>query len=158
MRIVIKDRKSLPRLTVHVDPASPPTVVSAEDGRGPAVSLDWDRALDDEGRLRHCPVCECPAFYVRKQVPRLTVFVLLLAAAVLTSLIYGVGGTGPAMIVLGLLLSVDMLVWMYAARILICYRCESEFHETPIPDRTRPWELTTAERYRPPANPPSPSA
>lgn len=148
MRIEIKDNQGKPRLTVHVDPASPPTVVKADDGRGPAISLDWDKALDDEARLRHCPVCSCPDLYVRKLVPQLTVFALIVAAGALSSLFYGLGQSRPALIVLTLVLAFDLLIWLYAPKTLVCYRCGSEFHQTPIPAGTRPWDATTAERHR----------
>jgi hypothetical protein len=147
MRIELKDHDGKPRLTVHVDPASPPTVVQATDGRGPAVSLDWDQTLDDEGHLRHCPVCDCHELYVRKRVPQLTVFALIVAAGVLSSVIYGLGATRPAVIVLAVVLGFDLLIWLYAPRMLACYRCNTEFHETPIPPKVRPWNAATSARY-----------
>ncbi|MEM9883495.1 MAG: hypothetical protein AAF800_11305 [Planctomycetota bacterium] len=148
MRIDIKDQHGRPRLTVHLDPADPPAVVKADDGRGPAVSLDWDRALDDEGRLRHCPVCDCPDFYVRKNVPQLTVFALIVAAAVVAMVFYGFGLSVPALIVLGLVLGVDLLIYLFADRYLVCYRCGSEFRDTPLLPTDRPWNPAIAEKYR----------
>jgi hypothetical protein len=159
MRIEIKDNQGKPRLTVHVDPSHPPTMVRTDDGRGPAINLDWDRALDDEAQLRHCPVCSCEDLYVRKLVPQLTVFALIVAAGALASLFYGFGQSRPALIVLALVLGFDLLIWLYAAKALVCYRCGSEFHQTPIPAGRRPWDANTAERYRQeaPEEPPEPA-
>lgn len=164
MRIDIKDNQGNPRLTVHVDPANPPTVVKATDGRGPAISLDWDKALDDEGNLRHCPVCGCPEFYLKKQVPQLTVFALIVAAAVIAMVFYGFGLSAPALIVLAVVLGLDLLIYLYAKRYLVCYGCQSEFHDTPLLPTDKAWDANTAERYAPPkgsappADPPSDSA
>jgi len=151
MRIDIKDNQGKPRLTVHVDSTSPPTVVKATDGRGPAITLDWDKALDDEGTLRHCPVCSCPDFYIKKQVPQLTVFALVVAAAVIAMVFYGYGFSRPALIVLTLVLGVDVLIWLYAGRYLVCYRCNSEFRETPLGSELRSWDAGRAEQYHPPS-------
>ncbi|MEM8738300.1 MAG: hypothetical protein AAGG38_07460 [Planctomycetota bacterium] len=158
MRIDIKDEQGKPRLTVHLDPSHPPTVVKADDGRGPAVTLDWDQALDDKGFLRHCPVCSCPEFYLRKQVPQLTVFALIVAAAVLAMVLFGYGQSGPALIVLGLVLAFDILIWLFAERVLICYRCQSEFRQTPLKPTDRGWDSNLAERYRPAAKAHPPAA
>ncbi|MEM1108793.1 MAG: hypothetical protein AAGH99_08900 [Planctomycetota bacterium] len=148
MRIDIKDNQGNPRFSVHVDPANPPTVVKATDGRGPAVSLDWDRAVDDKGNLRHCPVCGCPEFYLKKNVPQLTVFALIIAAAVVASVFYGFGLPTPALIVLGMVLGVDLLIYLFAERYLVCYSCGSTFHETPLLPTDKPWDADLAERYR----------
>lgn len=150
MKIDIHDNQGKPRLTVHVDPASPPTIVKASDGRGPAISLDWDKALDDEGRLRHCPVCSCPDFYVKKNVPQLTVFALVVAAAVIAMVFYGFGLSMPALIVLGLVLGLDLLIYLYAERYLVCYRCRSEFRQTPLLPTDRAWDANLAEKHKQP--------
>ena len=147
MRIEIKDIHGKPRLTVHVDPAAPPTVVQATDQRGPAVSLDWDRALDDQDRLRHCPVCSCPDLYLRKQVPQLTVFALIVAAGCLASVFYGLGHARPALLVLLLVVALDIIIWFTAPRFLVCYRCRAEFHDTPVAARCGPWNARLAQRY-----------
>ncbi|MEO1236854.1 MAG: hypothetical protein AAFX76_08715 [Planctomycetota bacterium] len=157
MRIDLKDRQGKPRLTLHVDPARPPTVVKTDDGRGPAVSLDWDQALDDKGFLRRCPVCGCPDFYVKKQVPQLTVFALIVAAAVIAMIFFGFGQSRAALIVLGLVLAVDVLIWLYAERTLVCYRCGAEFRQTPLKRSDRPWDATLAERYAQDLTPDEPS-
>lgn len=149
MRIDIKDKQGHPRLTVHVDPSAPPTVVKAEDGRGPAVSLDWDRAVDDEGRLRHCPVCGCSDLYISKQVPQLTVFALVIAAAVIAMVFYGFGLSTPALVALLLVLTLDVAIWFFAKRMLVCYRCSAEFRDVPISPGHHRWDANTAERYRP---------
>ena len=148
MRIQIKDKQGQPRLTVHVDPEQPPTVVHATDQRGPAISLDWDKTLDDENRLRHCPVCGCPDFYARKKVPQLTVFALVVAAAVIAMVFYGLGLSLPALIVLGVVLIFDLLIYLYAERYLVCYRCQSEFFDIRAVGKPRPWDANTAEQHQ----------
>ncbi len=147
MRIEIKDRQGNPRLTVHVDPAQPPTVVKATDGRGPAVSLDWNQTLDDKDQLRHCPICTCPDLYAKKQVPQLTVFVLIIAAGSLATALFGIGLGRPAMIVLAVVVVLDIVIWFTAPRFMVCYRCRSEFHDTSVIGRATSWNAAIADRY-----------
>ncbi len=148
MRIDLKDVEGRPRLTLHVDTAKPATVARADDGRGPAVTLDWDRALDDEGHLRHCPVCGCPDLYLRKQVPQLTVFALVLVAAVIAMIFFGSGLNRAALVVLGVVLVADLLIFFFAPRVLVCYRCGSEYRDLPLGRGRRRWDAALAERHR----------
>ena len=151
MRIDLKDVEGRPRLTLHVDRAKPTTVARADDGRGPAITLDWDRAFDDEGHLRHCPVCGCPDLYVRKQVPQLTVFALVLVAAVIAMIFFGTGLNRPAVVVLLVVLAADVAIYLFAPRMLVCYRCGSEYRDLPLARGRRRWDAAVAERYRKPA-------
>ncbi len=148
MRIDVKDGQGRPRLTLHVDPTRPSTVVKADDGRGPTVTMDWEKAIDDEGHLRHCPVCGCKDLYVRKQVPQLTVFVLILAAAVVAMVLFGSGLNMQAIIVLGVVLAIDLGVYWFAPRMLVCYRCRSEFREVPIGQGPRRWDSMLDLKYQ----------
>ncbi len=149
MQIDIKDNSGRPRLTVHLDPARPPTVVTAEDGRGPAVSLNWDRALDDSGQLRHCPVCGCQDLYSHRPLPRITVFVGVIGFAVAGMLGFGLGGPwrNVAIILLLLVLAMDLCIWLTVKRRLTCYRCNAQFSRLPIRPRQRPWDANTAQRH-----------
>ena len=72
MRIDLRLKPNETAFGVVVNPAKPPTVVKPRGPDGPTVTLDWERALDDQKRLRHCPVCGCPDLFKRKRVPQLT--------------------------------------------------------------------------------------
>lgn len=147
MRIDIKDKSGKPRLTVHVDPAHPPTVVHDSDPRGPAVSLNWDRALDDTQHLRHCPVCGCRDLYLRNTLPQVTGFVLILMAGVVSMVLLGVGRIDYALLVLGVVLLVDVVIFLTTSQLLVCYQCASEFRDLPTRGRHGRWSAEIAERY-----------
>ncbi|WP_432800062.1 hypothetical protein [Poriferisphaera sp. WC338] len=113
------------------------------------IVLDWDRALDDEKHLRHCPVCGCSDLYAKKKVPQLTGFWLLLLAAIIVMLIFGL-----PMIewLLGALICVffaDLIIYKCLKRVLICYQCGSEYQGFPMSKVYGSWEATTAEKYLP---------
>ena len=134
-------------MTVHVDLDRPPTVVRAEDGRGPAISLDWDRAIDDEHHLRHCPVCGCPDLYVARAVPTMAGFAAVVLAGVVALVLLGSGLAAVGLIVFGVVLAVDLAVQLFTSRRLVCYRCRSEFRGLPIRRDQRAWDSVVAERY-----------
>lgn len=153
MRIDLRNERRQRQFAVHVDLHDPPAVVKPPSGQGPAVHLDWDRALDDELHLRHCPVCGCGDLFTRKRMPQLTGFVLILLAAVVAMVLFGIGEAGLAVIVLAVVLAVDVLIYLFTRRVLVCYRCRSEFSGMPISRRHTGWENAVGERY--PAPPPS---
>lgn len=148
MRINIRDKAGDTIFGVTVDPAKPPTVVKPADEPGPTVSLDWDRALDDQRQLRRCPVCGCPDLFARKQLPQLTAFVVLILAAVAAMVLFGLQMVELAIGVLVLLVVIDVGIFLFAKRVLECYRCRSAFRDMPIRRRHPRYDAALAEKYR----------
>ncbi len=147
MQIDIRDNEGQLRFTVHVDPANPPTVVKADDGRGTPVSLNWDRAVDDTGYLRLCPVCGCHELYLRKRFARVTPFVIVLALAALFLWKYGVYTWVAALVSAVVLLFVDVLLTVYNKPFLVCYLCGAVFRNLPIRRGHPKWDAAVAERF-----------
>ncbi|MEX2389501.1 MAG: hypothetical protein WD534_16615 [Phycisphaeraceae bacterium] len=154
MRIELRNERRQRLYAVHVDLEDPPTVVRSPDALGPTVHLDWDRALDDEHHLRRCPACGCGELFARKRMPQVTGFVLILLAAVVAMVLFGIGEPGLAVLVLLLVLGVDVMIFLFTRRELVCYRCRSVFSGMPISRRHAAWENAVGERYpAPPAKP-----
>jgi hypothetical protein len=147
VRIEMPDQSGRARLTVPVDLRDPPAVVRLPDAARTAITLDWDRAIDDEGHLRHCPVCGCGGLYARKPVPQITVFVLLGLAGVAGAIAFGLNVWWPLGAV-GLLLMVDVGIFLFTKRTLVCYRCGSVFVGMPIRRRHPGWDPALAEQHR----------
>lgn len=157
MRIDLRNTQRQKLFTVEVDLSSPPTVVrgSVEDGpdgqRGKpqAVHLNWDRAIDDEQHLRRCPACGCEDLYARQVFPRLTAFVLIALAAVVAIVMLGLGDLRYALIVFGVIGLIDAAVYLfYSDKMLVCYRCHSEYRGLPIGREAKSWRAELEERYR----------
>ncbi|MEX0745613.1 MAG: hypothetical protein WD118_08415 [Phycisphaeraceae bacterium] len=156
MRIDLRNERRQRLYTVYVDPEDPPAVVrSPEQGDASAVHLDWDRALDDERHLRRCPACGCPDLFLRNQLPQLTGFVLIIFAAVVAMVLLGIGEVGLAVLVLLLVGAVDVGIYFFTRRVLVCYRCRSEFSGMPISRGHAKWEKGTGEKYPAPAPKPA---
>ena len=157
MRIDLRNLDRQKLFSVEVDLEKPPTVVrgeveDTEDGRKEtqqAVHLNWDRAIDDEKHLRRCPACGCEDLYVRNQFPQLTAFVMIALAAVIAIVMLGLGQLYTALVVLGILGLIDAGVYLFfSGKVLMCYRCRSEYHDTPIGKKVRTWQADIEERYR----------
>jgi len=135
-----------------INPETKPAVVHhGQEQAGPReLFLDWDRALDDQGHLRHCLVCGCPDLYVSREVPRVTVFVLIVLAAVLSMLMFGFGQIVWGVVVLVVLLLADLGIMLFARRRLECYNCAAVFSDLPIRRSRRGWEQAVAEKYSKP--------
>ncbi|MFP4144618.1 MAG: hypothetical protein ACLFV3_05700 [Phycisphaeraceae bacterium] len=149
MHIDLRDRNRRPLFQVQADMAHLPTVVRAAGDERRAVHLDWDRAMDDGGRLRRCPACGCGELFVRKRVPQVTVFVAVLLSAAAAMVLFGYGRANLAIITLAVVVVADVLIFLFAPRSLVCYRCHSEYRGIPIAAGHSRWDSGVDERYRP---------
>lgn len=155
MRIELRNDQRHPLFAVHVNLDDPPAVVRPADADGPTVHLDWDRALDDEHHLRHCPACGCPDLFARKRMPQLTGFVLILLAALVAMVLFGIGEVILALLVLVFVLAVDVGIYFFTRHVLVCYRCHTQFSGMPIERAHVGFDNATADRHRPAEQPPA---
>jgi len=151
MRIDLRTPHRQRLFTVDVDPADPPTMVRPDDDPdGHAVLLNWDRAIDDEQHLRHCPACGCEDLYVRHEMPRLTAFVMIALAAVIAIVMLGLGQLTYMLIVLGVVGLIDAGVYLFfSGKVMVCYRCRSEYRDMPIGRDAKPWATSLDEQHKP---------
>ena len=91
MEISVKDKNGSSVFGVKVDLEEPPSMVRQPDDDSRPITLDWDRPLDDRRHLRHCPLCGCEDLYVKKQLPQLTGFALVLLAVAVGMVLFGIG-------------------------------------------------------------------
>jgi hypothetical protein len=157
VRIDLRNLKREPLFTATVDNKDPASVVKppepsgagAEGGSGQEVYLNWDGALDDRGHLRRCPVCGCRELFTRKDFPQVTGFVIVVAAAVIAMVLFvGFRQVLAGVAILAAVAIVDLLIYFFTGRLLVCYRCRSEFRDVPIGSEQRGWDLATGEKYR----------
>ncbi|MEX0777250.1 MAG: hypothetical protein WD042_16220 [Phycisphaeraceae bacterium] len=148
MRIDLRNLQRKRLFQVTVDTATPPPIVKAPEGHGQDVYLEWSSAFDDHGHLRRCPVCGCRELFVRKDFPQVTGFILVVLAALLSMVLFGIRQVFAAVVVLMVLVLVDAVIYFFAGRCLVCYRCRSEFRQLPIREDHPGWDLAVGEKYR----------
>jgi hypothetical protein len=146
MEIALHDRRRRPIGRVRVDPAARPVRVkaTADDGTVHDAFLEWERAVDDAGQLRACVACGCPRLYRRKTLPRVTPFVLVLAAAGAVAGALGYSSDPAVLTALVALLAVDVAVLFLARTQLVCYRCTTSYADLRVARYHRPWDARTA--------------
>jgi hypothetical protein len=151
VRIDIRDLERRHIASVEVDDKDPPTVVrTSGDAAAPQITLDWDQAVDDEHRLRKCPVCSCRELFVRKDFPQVTGFVVVVLAAVIAVVLFAQEQWAMSMAVLAVVVLIDVVIYFFTGQCLVCYRCRSEFRDVPIGPEHKAWELSIGEKYRRP--------
>ena len=116
--------------------------------KGREVLLIWDGAFDDQQHLRRCPACGCRELFVRKDFPQITGLVIVLMAAVLAVALFGNQLVIYGFLLLGAAAVIDAIIFFFVGKCLVCYRCRSEFRDTPIRPDHPGWELATGEKYR----------
>jgi hypothetical protein len=146
MRVQLRDtsRRRIGRVTV--DPAQRPTRVKVP-GTDREVFLKWDTALDDAGQLRRCIVCGCGDLFTEKAFPQVTSFVVVLAFAGAVVGALGYATTPPVLIAMAVVLVLDVAIFMFSRRRLVCHRCRTSYHHLPIARYHKSWDRPTADRY-----------
>jgi len=152
MHIELRNTRRERLFAVDVSLFQPPSVVQPPVGSDcHAVHLDWDRAIDDEHHLRRCPVCGCDDLFMRKALPQVTAFAIIVFAAVVAMMLHGIGG--QPMLALALFIAVtvvDVAIYLFTSRQLVCYRCRSAFSGMPIRRDHAKWDKTIGDQYPPP--------
>lgn len=157
VKIDLRNRQRQRLFQIVVDPKDPPSVgkpasISRADqethNTAKEVYLDWDGAFDDHYHLRRCPACGCRELFARKDFPQVTGFVIVVAAAVSATALFGANEVIWGLVLLGLVVLIDAIIYLFAGRCLVCYRCRTEFRDTPIKNDHPTWELATGEKYR----------
>ncbi len=145
MRIEPRDNigRRLPRL--EVDERARPARVQSASG-APDIFLRWDESIDDAGALRRCILCGCNDLYARKNMPRLTPFVVVLAFSGTTVALLGYATNPITYGVLATVLLVDILTLVLATRQLVCYGCGAVYTALLIARYHHRWDRAVAER------------
>lgn len=155
MKITLRTKESQQRLVIQTQgDAIPPAMIrfptdpKKADAKPLQIAMDWDGALDDEKCLRHCPVCSCSDMYVKNSFPQITTLVTITLAAVISLILIYNTWIVPALIVLGLVIFVDVLIYLLKKPALICYQCKSEFSKMPISRYHKRWEQGIADGHK----------
>lgn len=165
VRIDLRDRQRQYLFRITIDPRKPPSIAhppgsaatSTEHARPPSASsdatgrevfLDWDGAFDDQQHLRRCPACGCRELFVRKDFPQITGLVIVLLAVVLAVALFSNQLDIYGFLLLAAAAVIDAIIYFFVGKCLVCYRCRSEFRDTPIRPDHAGWELATGEKYR----------
>jgi hypothetical protein len=164
MRIELRDTNRRWIGQVAVDPAQRPTRVRVAGrargagrvrGAGRALAadgprelfLEWDTALDDAGHLRRCVMCGCPDLFAEKAFPQVTAFVVVLAFAGAVVGALGYATTPPVLTAMAVVLVLDVAIFMFSRRRLVCYRCRTSYHDLGIARYIKGWDRATADRH-----------
>lgn len=160
VRIDLRDSRRRFLFRVALDATQRPRMVDPPAGCGLAVGLDWDQAMDDAGVLQRCPVCGCRELFVRRDFPHAVGLAIVVVAGLAAAVLFATGRVWLALSMLAGVVVVDTVFMVFVKRCLVCYRCRSEFRDTPIGSGHESWDLAIGEKYRqvdPPAveDPPS---
>jgi hypothetical protein len=128
-------------------------VLAAPEADTPA---DWQcrgcdhrlRVATADASLTTCPLCGNHELYKKKDFPHglgLTILTVACLASVFTYGWYEKWLTWAILIGSAL---VDGLLYLFVGDAVVCYRCGASFHGLRPTDAHKPFELTTAERYR----------
>lgn len=148
MRLAVNDINREPLGTASVDESARPSSITL-DGGCRTILLQWEGALDEQGRLRRCPVCGCREIFKRYDFPQRLGLALVIATASGAVLLLFLWQVIWAMLLLLAAVVVDRVIYVFTGQCLVCYRCRSEFRDLVIDETHEPWDLAIGEKYRP---------
>ena len=101
--------------------------------------------------LTECPRCRCKDLFIRKDFPqRLGLSIVLIAAVTFLILAKNPLTFRYGVMVLIAAAIFDALIYLAVPRLTVCYKCRSEFRDTPLNPDHQPFDLSIAEKYRHP--------
>lgn len=145
MRILLRniDREALGTIELSVDDS--PSKVTTDRDR--VVSLDWERARDDEGHLRRCVACGGDTLYRNRRFPQITGFIAVLALALGLGGILGLATGWPVFIAMLVVLALDIAILFLSPETLECYQCRSSYRDLDIARYHGRWDRSVAGRF-----------
>lgn len=150
MRVEFRNQHRHPVGSVSFKPNDHPHEVAVDGIEGPRpISLHWDGAMDDSGRLIRCIACGCRELFVRKDFPQKLGLMLVITAAGVSVILFALDHVLASMGVLAAAVIVDSLIFSLTPKCVVCYRCRTEYHRLEIAPTIEPWELAIGEKYRP---------
>lgn len=148
MRLAVNDINREPLGTASVDESARPSSITL-DGGGRTILLQWEGALDEQGRLRRCPVCGCREIFRRQDFPQRLGLILVIGTIIAAVVLIALWQVIWAMGVLLAAVVIDRIICVFTRECLVCYRCRTEFRGVTIDGSHEAWNLATGEKYRP---------
>lgn len=148
MRIAVNDINREPLGTAVIDETARPATISLERTNRP-IELQWEGAIDEQGRLRRCPVCGCREIFKRKDFPQRLGLLLVVGTIIAAVVLIALWQVLWAMGVLLAAVVVDRIICVFTGECLVCYRCRSEFRGVTVDRSHEAWDLAIGEKYRP---------
>jgi len=149
MRIALRRHPDDRPTHLEVDPAgATPTTASDARSDQPDLIPDWPQTIDDQGHLSRCPACGCRELFARKDFPQKTGLAIVILGAAGGIVCFVIGQVVWGLAALGGTALLDLMIYPFTKRCLVCYRCRSEFRDLPISNNHPGWDLATGEKYR----------
>lgn len=100
-----------------------------------------------DGRVACCPCCGGREFFVRKDFPQKIGLAIVIVAGLIGFGLMVSDRLGWAVAVLGGVVALDSIVYLFVGRVTTCYRCRCEFRGAAVDPNHHGFDLATAEKY-----------
>ncbi len=114
---------------------------------GAPFQIDADAELAETGRVRGCTVCEGGEFFIRKDFPQRLGLLLVIVFAVVASVFYFQERIVATFATLAALVVIDAVIYLFVARVTVCYRCRAEYRGVAYNPGHASFDLATSEKY-----------
>ena len=106
-------------------------VVNSQDLACSHCHQPWGKFKDIEEAVQKCPICACRQFYTDKDFNQVVGWIIMAAGIALVPMTYGLS--------LPFIAAIDWLIYKKVPKMIVCYRCGSEFRGFPLPGPLKPF-------------------
>ncbi len=98
--------------------------------------------------INQCFICSCDELYARKDFSQRLGLMIVVAAAVLSSIAWGFHWRYITWGILFVAALIDIVLYVSVGNLLQCYRCRAEYRGIPELEQGQPFSLETHEKFR----------
>lgn len=132
----------------HVTVTSSGKASASCPGCGVGLEIDVPASLIGRREVEHCPACGGEEFFLRKDFPQKAGFALVVVFGLVASVFYFYENVLATFAVLGSLVVIDAIIYLFVGRVTVCYKCRIEFRQVTHRADHKGFDLATAEKYR----------
>ncbi len=111
------------------------------------VELEISPALVERAPLTCCVICGGREFFMRKDFPQRLGLSMVILFAALASVTYYYQNIPATFAILGALVLIDAVIYVWVGKVTVCYRCRAEYRGIAYNPDHKGFDLATSEKY-----------
>lgn len=114
---------------------------------GEPLALNVPDDLANERTVTRCACCPGSEFFIRKDFPQRIGLTLVIVFGLAASVFFYLRNVPMTFAVLGLLVLIDAVIFLFVGKVTVCYRCRAEYRRVAYNPAHEGFDLATSEKY-----------
>ncbi|HWL95027.1 MAG TPA: hypothetical protein VNT79_16020 [Phycisphaerae bacterium] len=109
--------------------------------------LQIPEEMANDRLVNQCACCPGREFFIRKDFPQKLGFALVVIFGLAASIAYYYERVLVTFAILGALVVIDALIYLFVGKVTVCYRCRAEYRGFAYNPAHEGFDLATSEKY-----------